>query len=285
MNRTASMPARSTMLGTKDRSPLLVRLVKQCEYSSGRSSNFGRVYGKLFYQRMVAREIQHSGLLELNSERKRVLHVGCGPMPYTALALAAHGMQVTAVDNDPHAVEQARRVIAQAGLEERITVELKDACSIDPREYDGVWLSLHVYPRGRVISSYLETMRKDSVLVYRNPRNALLKRWYPRCCPPWSCTRVPQPFGKESVIMQPPTRTDVIPLSYAPAGVSGIITDVPEHPLLSPLGIRPGKFISVEARCMLGGPIALTVDGRTSAVHRSLAGKIMISAPREHQAS
>ncbi len=283
MNRVIPMCSHNGRFYRKDRSPLLVQLVKQFEYRSSRNLWFAAFYGRLFYQRMISQEVHLSGLLEGVPNEKRVLHVGCGPMPFTALALARLGLHVTALDNDPRAVEQARRVVSHAGLDHMISIVLQDGASLDPRPYDGVWISLHVYPRDQVIEKYLGRMRKESVLLYRNPKNILLRRWYPRCRPPWPGRRIPQPFGKESIIMHPPARTDRIPLSRAPAGTSCTIEAVPKHPLLSPLGIRPGKQVSIEAHCMFGGPIALSIDGRTSAVHRSLAGEILISTSQERQ--
>ncbi len=64
-------------------------------------------------------------------------------------------------------------------------------------------------------------------------------------------------------------------LSLEP-GNSGYIIEVPDHSLLAPLGIRPGKEIAVEARQPFNGPIVAEVEGRQIAIERDLAENIKL---------
>ncbi len=248
-----------------------LQAVKFFEHLSSKHSFFSRQYNRLFYHRLVHSEVAAAQL----KPGSRVLHIGCGPMPFTSFELAQAGAVVTAVDIDPRAVEKARQAAVSAGLASEITVLLMDGMDVDPRQYDGIWVSLHVSPKDELIPNLLRKMSDESVLVYRNPRG-WLRLWYGRCRQPVRQRVVRQFLGKESIIIQKQEVTEEVPLSELYPGAAGTIVHVPEHPLLSPLGVRKGKHIAVTGRCMLGGPIVVAVDGRSSAIHRSLAQNVHI---------
>lgn len=60
-------------------------------------------------------------------------------------------------------------------------------------------------------------------------------------------------------------------------GQEGVICRVPPHPLLAPLGFRPGKRVRVCARERFGGPVIAQVERRNVALSRSLAGQIELA--------
>ncbi len=66
-------------------------------------------------------------------------------------------------------------------------------------------------------------------------------------------------------------------LDHLENGQEGIISSVPEHPLLPPLGLRPGKRIRVCARECFGGPVIAEVERRSVALDRILARQIEIT--------
>lgn len=245
--------------------------VKFFEHMSSKHSFFARKYERMFYHNLVRSEAAAAGL----KSNAKVLHIGCGPMPFTSFELAQAGAYVTAVDIDPQAVEEARRAAAAAGLDERIQVLQMDGIEIDVRKFDGIWVSLHVSPKDEIIPRLLRDMTDESVLVYRNPRG-WLRLWYGRCRQPVQQKVVRQFLGKESIIIRKQEINEEMPLTDLYPGASGVIAHVPDHPQLSPLGIRQGKRITVSGRCMFDGPVVVSVDGRSSAVHRSLAQHIHI---------
>lgn len=59
-------------------------------------------------------------------------------------------------------------------------------------------------------------------------------------------------------------------------GQGGCIKEVPDHPLLPALGIRPGKKLRMAACQPFGGPIVAQVDGRSVALARRLARQIFL---------
>ena len=59
----------------------------------------------------------------------------------------------------------------------------------------------------------------------------------------------------------------------------GTVFQLPDNPLLPVLGIRPGKTIKLLTRQRFGGPLILKINGRSVAVSRSLASRIIVKKP------
>lgn len=68
-----------------------------------------------------------------------------------------------------------------------------------------------------------------------------------------------------------------IPLSELPAGSNGKIINVPDNPLMYPLGLRPGKEVCSRGSQLFGGPVLVKVGDRQIAVSRPLAKEVIIA--------
>lgn len=123
-----------------------------------------RLYGRIFYHNKLKQEIAMSKLKPGSS----VLHIGCGPCPYTAIFLAEYGMQVKALDNNAKAVQKARQMVNKRGLEDRVRIIFADGASTDCSQYDAIWISLNVYPKEKVIGQAFSSLKDGGVLIYRN---------------------------------------------------------------------------------------------------------------------
>lgn len=132
---------------------------------------FADIYAWLFYKNMVAREIALSGI----TPDMTVLHVGCGPLPITAVFLARFGVRVTAVDVDADTVKRAEKVITRARVDDRITLAAGCGTRMDFSGYQAIWLSLHVKPMDRVIERAVRMMDDDAGVIYRAPRGSLAR--------------------------------------------------------------------------------------------------------------
>ncbi len=60
-------------------------------------------------------------------------------------------------------------------------------------------------------------------------------------------------------------------------GDNAVIDDVPDHSLLAPLGVRPGKEVMVKTKQPFKGPVVLEIEGRQIALDRNLAANIIVS--------
>lgn len=181
---------------------MLLFFVKGIEHLASRSAFLGRVYGGLFYRKMVTREAEMARL----GPGMKVLHIGSGPLPLTALYLARGGCSVEAIDNDRAAVRAGARLVEKAGLAGKVRVQEVDGMQVGCGSYDAVWVSLHVFPRQRVIDNVLATLPVGGRLIYRNPRG-WLARLYPRLDTTprgFTCLQKKsrQALGKETVVLE-----------------------------------------------------------------------------------
>jgi len=133
-------------------------------------SFFARLYFKLFYQKMLERELEMSGL----KPGTRILHIGSGPYPYTGVFLAQRGFYVEAWDCNCKAVTTAKQLINDQGLSNSIKVSCRNGCQLDGQKYDAVWVSLNVSPKEKVLKEAVLSLVQGGVLIYRN-----LPSWLP----------------------------------------------------------------------------------------------------------
>ncbi len=133
-----------------------------------RTKFFSAIYFYMFYKNMLQRELEISGL----KSGATILHIGSGPSPYTALFLGRKGFKVEAIDCNNCAVREARQVVEKNGMQDNIKVVCSDGCTFKQKKYDAVWVSLNVYPKGKVLKQALNSLKDEGVLIYRN-----LPRW------------------------------------------------------------------------------------------------------------
>ncbi len=157
---------------------------------------FRKWYSSLFYKSMTEKEIKAADI----AKGSRILHIGCGPMPFTAEVLARWGAQVTAVDIDPLSASRAQRLFASLGLSSQITVKTGNGLDDDPSKYDGIWISLHVSPKETLTAHLLSEMKPGAVLVVRNPRS-WLRVFYPSTPDAENQHQVRQRLGKVSTVI------------------------------------------------------------------------------------
>ncbi len=191
--------SRESILQWKQR---LLYAVKNIENIGAASPMFARIYSKLFYKKMVTREIALSEI----TPGMRVLHVGCGPFPMTAMMLARFGARVTAADIDPNALILARRVLERNGLSSGIRLVSGCGSSLDFSGYQAVWISLHVQPMQKVIIRALDNTPPEAAVVFRGPAG-VLKHFYDetdafRIGAAVHRREVSQPFGKKSILLK-----------------------------------------------------------------------------------
>ena len=73
------------------------------------------------------------------------------------------------------------------------------------------------------------------------------------------------------------TDNGLITLNGLLPGQKGIIKSAPRQPLLEVLGLRPGKQIHLHAKGRMQGPLIVEIDGRSVALGRNIAAKVMLS--------
>lgn len=251
-------------------------IVKSIETLCSKSIFLSSVYNWLFYKRMVDSEICLSGVKEGNN----VLHVGCGSLPYTSVALANHGVRVVAIDSDAKAVLRAKKMVSRLNLSDKIKILHQNGLAITDSKYDAVWLSLHAEPKTELINKYISLMKKDFVLVYRNP-GTITGMFYHTCIPYSDYSSCKNVFGNKSIIVRKQSNSKSISLKVLEPEITARIESVPPLPLLSALGFRPGKTVRVKVRGILNGPIIAEIEGKCSALTQAIAESIKVTPLNE----
>lgn len=160
------------------------------------------LYFHLIYKKKLEREMSMAGL----NPGASVLHIGCGPCPYTAVFLAEHGLKVKAVDYNEEAVHKAKCLVKKKHLEDSISITCKDGKSSNNTQYDAIWVSLNVSPKEKVLEQSFLSLKDGGVLIYRNVPRWLSSYFISVLPEKWSaadqtetCTSL---FGSESVMVK-----------------------------------------------------------------------------------
>ncbi len=310
------MSSEATAVTSISREATALRYVQAFERRAADSPFIGWIYSRLFYRGMIARECSLACL----KPGDRVVQIGCGPFPMTAIELARRGCNVTAVDRDERALTRAKRVVrrmvAAGGTEaeaaSRIRFVCRDARAFDYGGFRAVIIALHVQPKDAVLARIAETSNTATRVVYRNPRS-LLRAAYQTVrpsdggCP--ECTKChPVSFGKALVMFETGVmaergqRTVGQPIAPEASGCDSCSIDcspctlcelsprqcvriaaAPHIPSLAALGVRPGKECRFVARQPFGGPVICSVGGRQVAIERDIARRIQVE--RDHSES
>ena len=73
---------------------------------------------------------------------KKVLHIGCGAYPLSALILMYHtDATVVSIDKNEIAVQLSKRVIKRKNLEERIIIDASDGMSYSLNQFETIIIS------------------------------------------------------------------------------------------------------------------------------------------------
>ena len=125
------------------------------------------VYDKwLRMENCVKKEIVASKICE----QSRVLIIGCGPFPSTAITIAREtGAKIVAIDNKRLAVILARRYIAKLGLK-TVLVCYGDGKNFSVKDFDVIVINSSVNPRREVLYNVFKSSKRNSVIVCREPK-------------------------------------------------------------------------------------------------------------------
>ncbi len=127
-----------------------------------------------FYREVVNNEIKLAAI----SERDRVLNIGCGGIPFTAILIARlTGARVWAIDCDKQAVEVARRCVAAQQLENLVTVVHLDGTDIIPFDFDVALVALQARPKEAILENLLQSSDSKARLVFRRPRREMAHQY------------------------------------------------------------------------------------------------------------
>ncbi len=104
------------------------------------------------YRRVLDREINLAGI----THKDKVLNIGCGGIPYSAIYIARKtGARVHAVDIDEQAVVCAQRCIASQGLSHLITLEHSPGEHTRCTDFTAALVALQARPKQAILEHLL----------------------------------------------------------------------------------------------------------------------------------
>lgn len=116
------------------------------------------------FERLINREV---GLL--GHPPRKMLFIGSGPMPITALCLRHRlpDTEIHCLERFESAVQESRVVMNKLGFNDSITVHHGFGEKIDVSEYDAILVALLAKPKRAILENLVRTMRNDAQLICR----------------------------------------------------------------------------------------------------------------------
>lgn len=128
------------------------------------------------YMRVVQNEIDLAHITAAD----RVLNIGCGAIPFTAILIARlTGAQVVAVDRDPQAAQLAQNCVQKTGLGHLIQIVHGDGSQRMPERFDVAVIALQAEPRAQILSSLFSSGQEGRRIVTRLPSEPFRNQYDP----------------------------------------------------------------------------------------------------------
>lgn len=126
------------------------------------------------YKTVIKREIKLAKL----KPGKRILQIGAGSIPFTAIYLAQLAqVSVCAIDTDQDAVHKARAWIKKLGLTNCIEIEVGNGKDFPASKFDAAFVALQAEPKKEIISNLLAQGEDGMRVVIRQPRERFLSQY------------------------------------------------------------------------------------------------------------
>ncbi len=140
-------------------------MVSTWEMICSRYQKLARWYCKP-YEQVVEREI---GLAKMEKE-DRVLNIGCGAIPFTAILIAQKTKaMVTAMDKNPLAIARARHCIESLGLSHQIRVHEGDGKDCASFDHSVIVVALQAEPKEEILRNLMRPKGKEARILMRIP--------------------------------------------------------------------------------------------------------------------
>lgn len=151
----------------------ITSLTQKIEWLANQSKLFYLLVG-LYYKNIIKRE----ATLARISKNDRILCIGGGPCPYTAIMLhRLTGAHVTVVDNNSFCVKESSDLIRRMDLQNAVQVLCSEGEKIDCNGFSVIHLAMQISPKEKVLKGLLEKAENGTKILVRMPR-AVLNGFY-----------------------------------------------------------------------------------------------------------
>lgn len=130
------------------------------------------IYGLtgLYYRSIIMREVR---LAEITKNDK-ILCIGGGPCPYTAIMLhRLTGAHVTVIDNNRFCVNKSLELIEKLNLQDKIQVLCTEGENVNCRGFSVIHLAMQISPKEKVLKRLLGEAENGAKILVRMPKPVL----------------------------------------------------------------------------------------------------------------
>ncbi|SHJ63673.1 Nicotianamine synthase protein [Anaerobranca californiensis DSM 14826] len=128
----------------------------------------------LFYKKAVETEWEFAGLLT----EDKVLFIGGGAIPYSAIILSNKVKHITVIDNDKKSVNLAKKIINYFRIN-NITINYENGQYVNPKDYDVIFLPLQAQPKNKILANIKSHCHENTKILMRIPKKAFTKFYTP----------------------------------------------------------------------------------------------------------
>jgi precorrin-6B methylase 2 len=102
------------------------------------------------------------------SNSKKILHIGCGAYPITALILAKiTSAKIVSIDKDPIVVKLAQKVVNKKNLQNKINIHLGDGQKYPIKNYDTIIVSSCSSPKNKILDNIFKNANPNTKIIVR----------------------------------------------------------------------------------------------------------------------
>jgi protein-L-isoaspartate O-methyltransferase len=121
------------------------------------------------YEKTVGNEYRKEREKFVLSNAKKILHIGCGSYPLTALILAEmDDVKIVTIDNSSRAIKLANKVISKKKLNGKIKAEQGDGTKYPLDEFDTIIISGCSVPKIKVLEHVFKDSKPKSRIIIRD---------------------------------------------------------------------------------------------------------------------
>jgi len=100
---------------------------------------------------------------------KKILHIGCGAYPITAMILASlDNVKIVTIDNNNRSLKYANKVIKKNNLDDKIKVEYGNALKYPLNGFDTIIISGCSVPKIQVLNHIIKNAKSNSKIIVRD---------------------------------------------------------------------------------------------------------------------
>jgi protein-L-isoaspartate O-methyltransferase len=134
-------------------------------------SNKFSIFSTYLYQNTIKDEYNKEHALLQLTQSDKVLHIGCGVFPYSAILLSKKkNDNIIAIDNNTKAIDYAQQMIQNRKLEKTIQVKTGEGTTIDLSPYSVIISSSCVDSSEKVLQNIINTAKPGTRIIIRELR-------------------------------------------------------------------------------------------------------------------